>query len=313
MRKKHLPQISIIIPTRNRENHILKALSSVQNQSYRNFECIIVDDGSTDNTQHKVLNFINKDQRFNYIKQEALGSAAARNKGIEFSKGKYLAFLDSDDEYLPDGLEKLYNAIVENSNIKLVYANYMVYEENTGIYREYLTFKSPIKPELYQCFIVPRDNPILPSATIVEKEAFDKVGKLNEFFITSQMVEFWGRFVEYFDIVYLNDFTTIYHRHDGQITNNLKKRRFFYDEVAYNAIKRLTIYNIFDYKDIKDLENLVDSFVLKLYKNPFCPLKSCLHLLETIQKVSYCEKRERKLNFINKNFEKIIESKFQNQ
>ena len=96
--------VSVIIATYNREKLIMEAINSVLAQTYQNFEIIIVDDGSTDNTRD-LIESIN-DPRIKYIYQENAGCAAARNTGIDNANGEYIAILDSDDLWLPKKLEK---------------------------------------------------------------------------------------------------------------------------------------------------------------------------------------------------------------
>ena len=97
---KNNPKASIIIPTYNRAGIILKTLGSIQNQSYTNWECIIVDDGSTDDTENVVKKLKNKDNRFQFYsrpKHKKKGANACRNYGLELSKGDYIIWFDSDD------------------------------------------------------------------------------------------------------------------------------------------------------------------------------------------------------------------------
>ena len=105
--------ISVIIPTYNRAHLIKRSAQSVLNQTYKNLELIIVDDGSTDNTK-EVIDSLN-DERIVYIKQENQGAAAARNTGIDIAKGKYIAFQDSDDVWHSDKLEKQIYILKENN------------------------------------------------------------------------------------------------------------------------------------------------------------------------------------------------------
>ncbi|OQX54719.1 MAG: hypothetical protein B5M53_05570 [Candidatus Cloacimonas sp. 4484_209] len=108
------PTVSVIIPTYNRAHLIRRAIQSVLNQTYQDFEIIIVDDGSTDDTEEVVKSF--KNERIRYIRQEKNeGAAAARNTGIKMAKGEYIAFQDSDDEWLPEKLEKQMK-ILENAS-----------------------------------------------------------------------------------------------------------------------------------------------------------------------------------------------------
>lgn len=113
------PVFSVIIPTYNREKLIGRAIDSVLNQTFKDFELIIVDDGSTDNTKEIIERYT--DQRIRYIYKENGGQNSALNKGIEFAKGKYVAFLDSDDEWLDEKLRKVYIKYHTDTNIDIVY------------------------------------------------------------------------------------------------------------------------------------------------------------------------------------------------
>ena len=105
--------VSVIIPTYNRANLIKRSVESVLNQTYKNLELIIVDDGSTDNTK-EVINSI-KDERIVYIYQQNQKVCAARNTGVAISKGKYISFQDSDDICHPNKIEKLLQKLKENN------------------------------------------------------------------------------------------------------------------------------------------------------------------------------------------------------
>ncbi len=121
--------ISIIIPVYNIEKYLSRCIESVLDQTYQNLEAIFVNDGSTDNSLKILEEYQKKDKRIKIINKENAGSGAARNDGIEQSKGEYLAFLDSDDWYEKDFLERLYKNLKENNseiamcNPKMVYNN----------------------------------------------------------------------------------------------------------------------------------------------------------------------------------------------
>lgn len=100
------PFVSVIMPTYNRAGLIGKALESVLAQSFQNWELLIIDDGSTDNTKEVIAKYT--DHRIRYIYQNNAERCAARNNGIRQSLGKYITFLDSDDYYLPNRLQLLY-------------------------------------------------------------------------------------------------------------------------------------------------------------------------------------------------------------
>ncbi len=132
MKKK--PEISVIIPTFNRENLLSQSIKSILSQSYQDFEIIVVDDASTDNTR-KIVESFNVD-KIRYIRHKKnKGGAIARNTGIKTAKGKYIAFQDSDDRWLPMKLEKQIK-IFENSppEIGLVYTGLWKIKGDKKIY-----------------------------------------------------------------------------------------------------------------------------------------------------------------------------------
>lgn len=130
----HFPEISVIIPTYNRENQILRAVNSVLNQTFNNLECIVVNDCSTDNTILLLSKIQSYDKRLIIINHDKNKHAsAARNTGIQNAKGKYIAFLDDDDEWLSTKLEKQYDFLQKNEDISMVYCWLDVYRNNSLI------------------------------------------------------------------------------------------------------------------------------------------------------------------------------------
>lgn len=107
--------ISIIVPIYNREKYLDECLSSILNQSYADFECILVNDGSTDNSENICKKFCDKDPRFKLFSQKNTGSSAARNLGIENSTGDFITFIDSDDSVETDFLKHLMHALNANN------------------------------------------------------------------------------------------------------------------------------------------------------------------------------------------------------
>ena len=105
--------ISIIVPIYNVENYLRQCLDSILSQSYQNFECLLVNDGSPDNSADICREYVEKDYRFRYFEKENGGLSSARNLGIKYSKGKYITFIDSDDWVESDYLEVLYSKIKE--------------------------------------------------------------------------------------------------------------------------------------------------------------------------------------------------------
>ncbi|MEK6266349.1 MAG: glycosyltransferase [Clostridium sp.] len=123
-----MSEISIIVPVYNVEKYLNKCISSILEQSFTDFELILVDDGSKDNSGRMCDGYKDEDSRIRVIHKENAGLSAARNIGIETSEGKYLTFIDSDDFIHPNMLEILYNNILENKADISVCDHYLVYE-----------------------------------------------------------------------------------------------------------------------------------------------------------------------------------------
>lgn len=126
------PFFSIIIPTYNRADTIGRSIDSILGQTYIDWELIIIDDGSTDDT-YKVVGAYD-DIRIRYVRQENQERSAARNHGIRVSQGNWICFLDSDDVYLYEHLEVLYHAICSNSTYKIFRTAYMLLYDDKIIY-----------------------------------------------------------------------------------------------------------------------------------------------------------------------------------
>lgn len=115
------PHISIIVPCYNQAVYLPETLQSVLDQSYTNWECIIVDDGSPDNTEEVASLWVSKDNRFRYLKTENGGVAKARNKGIGLAKGEWILPLDSDDIIAEDYLKKAVEIMGDKPDAGIIY------------------------------------------------------------------------------------------------------------------------------------------------------------------------------------------------
>ena len=119
--KNDHPKVSIVIPMHNAQKYLNECLDSVVNQTFKDFELICVNDGSTDNTLEILKSYAEKDERMKIISQEKSGAGAARNKGLEACKGQYVYTIDSDDWIYPDAIEDMYeNAVLNNSDIVMI-------------------------------------------------------------------------------------------------------------------------------------------------------------------------------------------------
>lgn len=150
------PTVSIIIPTYNRETLLPRAIESVIAQTFDDWEIVLVDDGSTDGTPRLARDFARRlGDRFVYIPQDNHGSSAARNRGIDASRGRYVAFLDSDDEFLPEKLERQIALFDARPSLGFVYGDYSFVDRDGARYASALRTKFPLALEVSAVLIAP--------------------------------------------------------------------------------------------------------------------------------------------------------------
>lgn len=195
-----MSKFSIIIPTYNRESMLPKALQSIKDQTFLDWECIIVDDGSTDNTRALIEKWSGEDHRFRYIYQENAERSAARNFGIENSNGEYICFLDSDDYYLPERLNKLYEWLAkQKENCSFVFTDITF---KTGDKFKNITYKFPGKDQSIFDFFA-RNVVGIPQVCI-SRDVFENI-KFNPNFRIGEDFELWLRIADSFPILYQDD------------------------------------------------------------------------------------------------------------
>jgi len=230
--------ISVIIPTYNRANLLSRAIKSVLNQDYQNFELIIIDDGSTDGTDKVVRDFQDKDKRIKYIWQVNSGSPAKpKNTGIKNAKGKFIAFLDSDDEWLAEKLEKQIKLfkISNVSNLGFVGCNAIVIDrKNKNEWEHKITkYKNIFKALLINDFI------LSSSSMMVKKEVFNKIGIFDEKLSVGEDWDMWIRISRKYDFDFVPEFLFKYYIHNSNITNTLNFEKQMKDiEYIFKKYKR---------------------------------------------------------------------------
>ena len=161
--------ISIIMPCYNQGKYLSEAIESVITQNYDNWELIIVDDGSTDNSSEVAKHYVEKDNRISYIYQRNAGPSAARNRGVRESKGIYLHFLDGDNKIAPKYLEIAIKYLESNKDCKLFYSRCRFFGERQGEFHlNYIDYKHLL------CW-----NSI-DMACVIRREDFNSIGGFDE-------------------------------------------------------------------------------------------------------------------------------------
>lgn len=214
------PLVSVVIPTYNRAHLVCDALNSVLRQTYRPLEILLVDDGSTDQTNQVAATWWDDAMEeelvtFHFIEQENQGGNVARNTGIKNATGEYIAFLDSDDEWHPLKIEKQIS-VFENASVGAVYC---------GLQHIDLLRKKVIEPTkrqypsgnlLSQMLI--RDVTAATSTYIVKREVFDNVGFFDETLQARQDWDLWIRIALEYHIGVVPEVLVNFREHAGERT-----------------------------------------------------------------------------------------------
>jgi glycosyltransferase involved in cell wall biosynthesis len=207
------PYFSIIIPSYNRAKFIKKTLETVQNQTFTYCECILIDDGSEDDTYNVLEEIKRTDERIKYYYQENSERCIARNHGIEKAKGKYICFLDSDDFFLSIHLQTIYDEIkLKNEPQALLFTN--AYSLETGDYFSELNCPELGSMNVQDYILHYTFNParVAVCSSIVKDNLFDpKIPGLED-------LELWLRISLKFPIFQIKERTVIYNVHDQTYT-----------------------------------------------------------------------------------------------
>ncbi|MHC4572551.1 MAG: glycosyltransferase [Planctomycetota bacterium] len=187
------PLVSVIMPAYNAAGYIAEAIESVLIQNHRNFEFIVVDDGSTDDTENVVAGF--QDDKIKYFYKENAGPASARNLAIQKSSGDFLINLDADDMITPDFIARHLQEFEKHPDADLVYCDDCLIDENAKpirviARREYQDRKSVIR-DLFRCGF-----PVVPFRTCMRRRVFEKIGLYDESLLVAEDYDMMRRFVK---------------------------------------------------------------------------------------------------------------------
>jgi len=218
--------ISVVIPTYNRIELLKRSIDSVINQTIKPSEIIIVDDGSNDGTEAMVKK---KYDSLKIIKQKNKGASAARNSGIKASSGEWICFLDSDDEWKNDKLEKQIIAVANNSDYKFFHSN-EIWIKNGKRINQKKKHKKYGGDIFKKCLDMCR---ISPSSVLIDKNIFEEIGFFNENLVVCEDYELWLRICDKYEVFFIDEPLIFkYGGHQGQLSYSI-------DSIEYHRIKAL--------------------------------------------------------------------------
>jgi glycosyltransferase involved in cell wall biosynthesis len=222
-------EVSVIIPTYNRSSFLIQAVESVLDQSFRNFELLIIDDGSIDETKDILKRF---GERINYIYQEHKGVSKARNLGIKLSKGRFISFLDSDDLWKKEKLARQIEVFNQNKELMICYTNEIWIRKGR--------FVNPKKKhQKYSGWIFDKCLPLCIvslSSAMIKREVFDEIGLFDEKLLACEDYDFWLRASRRYFFYFIEEPLIIKR---GGHSDQLSKKYWGMDRFRVKSLSRL--------------------------------------------------------------------------
>lgn len=230
-----MPTVSVIIPTYQRSHLVNQAIESVLAQSYKDYEIIVVNDGCTDNTAEVLNQF---QYKIKIITQQNKGLSSARNIAIKNSQGRYIAFLDDDDTWLPNNLEKKINLLEGNEKIGLIYSDMSFFNEK-GVLPDTKAKECPLHLAQVSWMLFPYPNLTpRPSSVIVRRESLDEIGLFDESLTACEDYDLCLRISENWLVYYLDEPLTMYRLSDTNMSKNKERMLINSLQVQEKAILR---------------------------------------------------------------------------
>lgn len=252
-----MPKVSVITPAYNVEKYVAESIESILNQTYRNFEFIIVDDCSTDRTWSIICDYAKKDGRIVPVKNEKnLGISGNRNKGIALAKGEYVAWQDADDISVSSRLEKQVEFLNNNPRVGIVGGFLEFFNEKNGVIgiRKYDKTDRDARRNIF--FF----SPVAQPAAMIRKKLLDEVGEYNHKYSSAEDIDMSFRLGEKCEFANLQEVLLKYREHPASTTfMRLKKIELATLEIRkkfslsasykitvfgrlYNFLQRMTLY-----------------------------------------------------------------------
>ena len=242
------PLVSVVLPTYNCARFLPESVGAVLSQTYTHYEVIVVDDGSTDNTKDVLNPFM---QKIRYIKLEQnKGLPVARNTGIQSARGKYVAFIDADDLWLPEKLQTDIEYFETHPEVSMVYSKHINIDEKGRVVNGSVKKQLPSGNVFTQLFS--EQNFVIASSVVVRKNVFETTGLFDEQLFNCQDWDLWLRIAFHFQVAGINK-PLVKYRHNPHSLSKNRNNVLKYQKIVIDKI----------YNKFKDKENGINE---KLYK-----------------------------------------------
>lgn len=211
--------ISIVLPVYNGERYLRESIDSVLNQTYRNWELIIVDDCSTDSSAKIAREYTKKDKRIYYYRNENnLRLPRNLNKGFKLARGNYLTWTSDDNRFKSTALEKMHSALKNDMDAQFVFASCRVINSE-GSPIEYIMVDNKRKKQIV-------GHNVVGACFMYTRKAYEEVGEYNPEFVLVEDYDYWQRMYTKFNAVVISEILYEYRWHDGALTSTMKKEAF---------------------------------------------------------------------------------------
>jgi len=289
--------ISICIPTYNRANLIADAIDSVLAQQYLNYEIIVLDDGSTDNTANVIAGY--HEPRLRYIRKEHSGAPATRNRCIAEAKGEFIVWLDSDDVLLPGTLYAYVDAINKAADVDVLYGDLIVADAYLNE-RRILAYKDWYgKPkELISSLI--SENPIPNPGVMIRKNCYEQFGNYDESFKRAHDYEFWTRIAGRATFKHIGTVVTKWRLHDSNWAGGKVKVDFSYEaRVVKKILERYSLHEIYPDINWGESNNKAESAAfsrMAMQLMQWGDIDTAIQYLQKSQELFPTEQKEKRLH-----------------
>nr|WP_196244073.1 glycosyltransferase [Lysinibacillus sphaericus] len=239
MEGSKISTVSIILPVFNSEIFVQQAIESIINQTYSQFELIIIDDGSTDNTKQILYEYESNPKVHLISLEKNSGVSEARNIGIQESKGEYITFIDADDLLLPNKLEEQVNVLKQNKSIDFVFNDIMVIDQNNNKVNELKSYFQPENILLELCFrqIIPA-----PACIMVKKEFINRNNIMfNKELKYAEDYDFTFQLFLHGKYFYLKESLYLWRRHSKNTSNNIISTRDIENSIVKKYLKYIDV------------------------------------------------------------------------